>query len=846
MIPNDREPSWSQNASAEGTGVHPSSTFQEASLAGTLERFLGLVKTGRRPNREEFLAQHGDDRSVLADCLDGLEFLLSAAPALAELGDPSDDAPGISLGPTSRLGDYRIVREIGRGGMGVVYEAEQVSLGRRVALKILPLGAALDPRQRQRFRLEAQAAAHLHHPHIVPVHAFGRDQGVLFFAMQFIEGGSLADALRDLRNDRGAVAPGRDPNGTTPGGSAASAFGSSRRDRAFFRRVAELGVQAAEALEHAHALGVVHRDVKPGNLLIDQEGALWVADFGLARLHDEPGLTRTGDVLGTLAYMSPEQARGLRNVDSRADVYSLGATLYELATLRPPFEGRERQEVIRAIVHDDPVPPRKRDPAIPRDLETVILKAMEKEPNARYPSARALADDLGRFPADVPILARRPGPVEQAARWVRRHKAVVATAAMGIFDATLVALVLIWRESQATHDALTKVQYELRRQRDLVASSIRAADQITYAAMGQLHQLDPTGGGEIGSFYREALRYYENVAAQDWDDPAMRSTRAAALRRVGFIRMILRYVKKQPDFQNADAEGAYAEALAVAEEVLRAEPDDPRHREDLVDILGEVAQLQRSLGGTQAALPYLRRRVEALRPFLKNGTERPSRLAKCAGAFLGARRALLELGRTEEADSLLVELRAALDAVGPSATPERREDAAKAEVALARELGGPPSHDRDEAATRLRHALILRPRDPVASNRLAWLLASRPDLRPHDPDEAVMLASLAVEAGAGREAWNTLGVALYRRGDLPEARNALEKSIEGTGGTPHDWLFLAMIDARREKPDEARAWYDKAVETLESRRARSTELDLFRQEAARALGLADGDPSQVD
>ena len=334
--------------------------------------------------------------------------------------------------------------------MGVVFEAVQVSLGRRVALKILPLAAAIDPRHLQRFQLEAQAAAHLHHPHIVPIHAVGCDRGVHYYAMQFVEGRSLADLVRETRREAGRAAgrrlragrrpparagrrtpSRRRPSSTPPPRPSREPSGSARssRDLAPARSAARLGIQAAEALEHAHALGVLHRDIKPANLLVEPSGHLWVADFGLARFGADSDLTRTGDLLGTLRYMSPEQAMARRVVvDHRTDIYSLGATLYELLTARPAFDGHDRQELLRRIADEDPTPPRQLDPAIPRDLETIVLKAMAKEPEGRYATAQELADDLRRFLADEPIRARRPGPAERLAKWARRHRVALASA----------------------------------------------------------------------------------------------------------------------------------------------------------------------------------------------------------------------------------------------------------------------------------------------------------------------------------------------------------------------------------------------------------------------------------
>src|SRR5262249_33723759 len=322
-------------------------------------------------------------------------------------------------------------------------------LKRRVALKVLPLAAALEPKHLQRFQREAETAAHLHHTNIVPVYAVGCERGVHYYAMQFIEGQPLSGVIRELRgtdegrrtndesrpNDEGPRtkrAPGAEE---TPLGLRHSTFdilsSLGIRHSSFSPTVAQLGLQAAEALEYAHGLGVVHRDIKPANLLLDLRGNLWITDFGLARLPSETALTLSGDLVGTLRYMSPEQALGQHAlVDQRTDVYSLGITLYELLTLEPAFDGADRVALLQKVAHEEPRPPRLVHRSIPADLETIVLKAIAKNREERYLTARDFADDLHRFLVNRPILARRPSLWQRARKWSQRHKAVVATAAV--------------------------------------------------------------------------------------------------------------------------------------------------------------------------------------------------------------------------------------------------------------------------------------------------------------------------------------------------------------------------------------------------------------------------------
>jgi eukaryotic-like serine/threonine-protein kinase len=382
---------------------------------------------------------------------------------------------GVTFTGLGQLGDYRLLREIGRGGMGIVYEAEQISLRRRVALKILPFAGGADSRQLQRFRNEAEAAAHLHHSHIVPVFAVGAERAVHFYAMQYIEGQSLASLIDDLAE--GTKTKAELPFGQPTNSAAAKSTSvimaisteHSARSHYFFRRVATIGKQTAEALEYAHQMGVIHRDIKPANLLFDDRGEVWITDFGLAQFQSQTGLTITGELVGTLRYVSPEQALAKKGlVDHRTDIYSLGATLYELLTLQPVFDGKDRHALMQQIAYDDPKPPRMIDPSIPIELETIISKALAKSSTDRYSSAQELADDLQRFLEDQPIQARRPSLVDRGRKWMRRHPSVVIAATMLLICGLIgfaVSTFVIAREqarTQQAYDDLDKQEKHLQ------------------------------------------------------------------------------------------------------------------------------------------------------------------------------------------------------------------------------------------------------------------------------------------------------------------------------------------------------------------------------------------------
>jgi serine/threonine protein kinase/Flp pilus assembly protein TadD len=411
-------------------------------LENLLEEFAGRLGAGEALDVAAFAAAHPEHaeqlRRVLPTMLVPGDLGRSASGGAAPppAGADSEPVPGV-------LGDFRVLREVGRGGMGVVYEAEQISLGRRVALKVLPFAATMDPRQLQRFHNEARAAAGLHHSNIVPVYGVGSERGVHYYAMQFIEGQTLADIIA-----RQGVSLPQVPTVATAEAAAcattvspaAQTTNAAPRDAAYFRRVAGWGIQAAEALDYAHSLGVVHRDVKPANLLVDAGGRLWVTDFGLAQVQSDTRLTLTGDLVGTLRYMSPEQALAKRVVlDHRTDVYSLGATLYEILALRPAFEGSDRQELLRQIALEEPRRLRRVSKAIPAELETIVLKAIEKAPQDRYATAQELADDLRHWLEDRPIRARRPSLWQVGARWARRHRPVVWSVAVVLLITGLVS-----------------------------------------------------------------------------------------------------------------------------------------------------------------------------------------------------------------------------------------------------------------------------------------------------------------------------------------------------------------------------------------------------------------------
>ncbi len=407
-------------------------------------------------------------------------------------------APTARTLPTgTRLGDFEIIAELGRGGMGVVYRARQVSLGREVALKVLPDHARRAPMAVQRFRAEAQAAARLHHTNVVAVYAQGQQDGNFFYAMELVDGVGLdtvihsrPDLLSSTRarsGSSGVTAAGADvarpAAPTSPEQPTAQSSGSGEWTRADYQHVAALLAEVADALDAAHQHGIIHRDIKPHNLLLSTSNRLHLTDFGLARLVDEPHLTVSGELMGTPHYLSPEQIRGhLADIDHRTDIYSLGVTLYEMTTRCKPFAGDTREQIIYSICHTDPPRPRRLNPRIPLELETICLRAMAREPGRRHPTAALVAEDLRRFATGRPILSRRTTPLLRAAKWVRRHKA--PSAAIGAAGLVLLlTVILVWtigtlrqREGQRLAlDAYEQLAFLDYRQHALVADKLERA-----------------------------------------------------------------------------------------------------------------------------------------------------------------------------------------------------------------------------------------------------------------------------------------------------------------------------------------------------------------------------------
>jgi serine/threonine protein kinase len=463
------------------------SSDRDVLLTRLADEFAARYRQGERPPLREYLDKYPELAEDIRELFPALVEMEQAKADEREVEPPTADTP-----PLQQLGDFRILRKIGHGGMGIVYEAEQVSLGRHVALKVLSQKILLDNRQKRRFEREAKSAARLHHTNIVPVFGVGEHDGLPYYVMQFIQGRALDEVIDELRRLQpgGAVGAGSNlPTGSeqigklpradvtaadvarclmtgefrsgldidlhlaegcappevqaaTPAdrladssplssssaalpGQKDSTHDSRARKASFWQSVAQIGAQVADALEYAHKQAVLHRDIKPSNLLLDTQGTVWVTDFGLAKADDQENLTQTGDILGTLRYMSPEAFDG--KSDARSDVYSLGLTLYELLALRPAFDERDRNRLIKQMTTAEPAHLDRLNRAIPRDLVTVVHKAIDRDPAHCYATAGELATDLRRFLTDESIQARRPSRTERLLRWSRHHPGVAVS-----------------------------------------------------------------------------------------------------------------------------------------------------------------------------------------------------------------------------------------------------------------------------------------------------------------------------------------------------------------------------------------------------------------------------------
>ena len=553
-------------------GVDP--TEDDDRVVDAVKRYMEMLDQGNPPSLETYVAEHSEIAGELRPALEGLAMV-------HRVGEPK---PSSMIAPDAEftakpIGDFQIVGELGRGGMGVVYEAIQLSLGRHVALKVLPFASGLDEVRLQRFRNEAHAAAALHHTNIVPVYAVGCDRGVHFYAMQMIDGQTLADLVEQCATERSAANAAKDPPPGEPGNTLlveTTLRSHTQADRLrFYRSMVRMTVQAAWAIDYAHGYGVVHRDIKPANLLLDSASKIWVTDFGLAQVQaaDSP-LTRSGDPMGTLRYMSPEQASGNRTgLDHRTDIYSLGVTLYELLTLQPAISGEGYREMLNRVAEHEPPSPKSVDPALPIELDTIVRKAIAKSPSDRYTTARAFAEDLQSWLDDKPIKAKPPTPWERLAKWRRRNSGLVAVASGLLLLATLAlsaTTVMIWREQRATRNALAReTEQRLLAERNFQQAR-SAVDTFSNLSESEL-AYRPDLQDLRRSFLETSLEFYRDFLEARSDDPQLTSELAATSDRVENLVDELRVLDDVAPLLQLDEPAIQSELAITPESASRIE-----------------------------------------------------------------------------------------------------------------------------------------------------------------------------------------------------------------------------------------------------------------------------------
>ncbi len=724
--------------------------------------FAERIRRGERPAVEEYATKH----PALAKKINEL-FPTIAQMEQLKCRKEHSSATAVALGGPrpENLGDFRILREVGRGGMGIVYEAEQKSLGRRVAVKVLPQSSLLNARQLQRFHREAQSAAGLHHTNVVPVFGAGEEGGYHYIVMQMIPGVGLDEILLQLAESRRAESPETDPlatasgsspaeriaevadagrmlvcsdieHATGPGSSVCPGIGSQdaaaapntllpkaptedfgvkeaptvtvspdpasrcqglptgrsdllRIGPTYWRNVARIGVQVADALSYAHERSVLHRDIKPSNLIFDRQGIVWVTDFGLAKAMQDDSVSRTGDIVGTLRYMAPERLHG--KADVRSDIYSLGLTLYETLALRPAYEASDTSSLLRKISEESPPRLATAAAGVPRDLETIVMKTIAREPAHRYLSAGELAGDLRLFLEDRPIRARRVSPVERLWRWCRRNRAVAGLAATALALLVLVAVVASVGYAR-TRIANTKVNAALAgesRQRQKAEATTQLAlealddifKQFAPERMSEFTELalddssdseiqipvQPVLSKEAASLLEHLLVFYHRLAVQGGDDAVLRRKTADANRRVGDIRVRLG--------QFEQAEAAYLRSIESYRQIEESTPADIGVATEAdVRVATEIARIYNNLGDLQVAAGS----PEASRSFHVDALKTLDRLATASDPLPAVR---YEMART-------------CYFLGRGAPPEMAHGARRPGPHPPR--GGPPPPDRNQ------------------------------------------------------------------------------------------------------------------------------------------------------
>jgi tetratricopeptide (TPR) repeat protein/tRNA A-37 threonylcarbamoyl transferase component Bud32 len=666
---------------------------REQRLDEVIAAYVQAVEAGERPDREELLARHLDLAAELSDYFaDQDRFTRLAAPLKAMVSvarsdevtarKPNAPVPGTRVG---YFGDYELLGEIARGGMGIVYRARQRALRRVVALKMIRAINVASDADVRRFQAEAEAIANLDHPNIVPIYEVGEYQGQHYFTMKLIDGGSLTQRLTDVGLPVIDRETGRDTSGRV--WSAAQLAGRQAE-------VARLMITVAQAVHYAHQRGLLHRDLKPANILLDGDGRPHISDFGLAKhLQDDPSLTQSGAIVGTPSYMAPEQAAGHRHrLTTAADVYSLGAILYELLTGWPPFRAETPLETLRQVVDRDPVRPRTLNAAADRDLETICLKCLDKDPGNRYASAEAMAEDLQCFVDDRPIRARRRSVGDRMRKWCRRRRWGLTAIILVLL--CLVGLVFMRTLAVERERMAAMVAAEMARARAADQATENTLDFITSRAL-QAAQLGGTDYGEkskqVGAeinlkhaaqlldaglvqqamtVNQKATSIFEQLVAAEPKSAVYRADLAQAVHQLGSLFRL----KGRP----AEAEAAFARALALAESIVKEQPASSEYRAELASVQSDRGEVLADTGRLPEAESAYRRALALQQNLVAGSPDVRDFRAGLARTLVRLADLLQKSGRDAEGRRMLHEAQAIQETLATeSEKPAARKHASK-------------------------------------------------------------------------------------------------------------------------------------------------------------------------
>ena len=596
----------------------------EQLLDSIVDEFTSQIRAGLNPQVIDFQERYPQLHCQLEELLGSVKAIESLKSTAAGKAGSSASFDRTQFPMPETIGEYQVLSELGRGGMGVVYLGKHQTLGRQVAIKVLPPSLAASEDRVDRFQSEAQAAARLHHTNIVGVFGVGQNDSFHYYVMDFVAGRGLDEFIRERKKKRCES----DSDSSSYSDSSSSSqppHASTHSDQAHFRWAARVGADLADALAYAHGQGVLHRDLKPSNFLLGDDGIVRITDFGLAKLSgSDVHLTKTGDLIGTPQYLAPESLKG--QYDARSEVYCLGLTTYELIASVPAFAGGSPAEVLNNITTIRPTKLRKLNSKIPSDLSTVIEKAISLEPESRYPDAQAFRDDLLAFSDGRAISARRASTWQNAKRWARANPLAASLSGLSFALLTLVAITTsigYW----STHDALGKLRQQtelLHEQQTATAQALdlaidnerKTAEEFARAEANvaismeafdeMFRQMITQGSDDIDAweidgfreltrvgvslteadteFLKKLLGFYRQFAEQNADNVDLAAELARAYRRMGNIYQLI----EQPN----EAIDAYREAVSLYEWVSFANPDARDAQLTAFEIREELSRLE--------------------------------------------------------------------------------------------------------------------------------------------------------------------------------------------------------------------------------------------------------------